>query len=411
MPQLSIIIPVWNLWNMTQNCLESIAKYSHDLREEIEVIVVDNGSSDATNVALGPTLQELFAHRGHVITLAENLGFAKASNIGAQTASGKLLFFLNNDTLFTPNCLTPLMDALLENTHIGIVGPLLLYPDDSVQHAGICFNHALEPVHAYHFVPSSYQSVHKKRPWQAITGAAMLMQATLFKDCGGFHEGYINGFEDLDLCHQIRAKGLQVHVASQSRIYHLASQTPGRFDKDSHNAALLSQRYPHAFYPDYHTTALEEGLCPMLSPDLQLYLTLPKAKEHALSQIFTHNFNALQCHDQLEVQPYWLAGYDLLANHLERFQMWEAATTYRLLQSRLAPLQEHMRALALCAARQGQKKLVESAHEDIQKIQQIIQNPLPLLEKAHTLHAWAQERGDKALEQLFSTWFKTYTQS
>ena len=92
--RVSVIIPAWNLWEMTSTCLRSLAE--HSAGEPLEVLVVDNGSDDATRTELEPLGQSLFGTDFRAVRLPENLGFAKACNAGAALASGELLFFLNN---------------------------------------------------------------------------------------------------------------------------------------------------------------------------------------------------------------------------------------------------------------------------------------------------------------------------
>ena len=102
--RVSVIIPAWNLWEMTAACLRSLAECS--IGEDLEVLVVDNGSTDATTRELEPLGQRLWGADFRALRLPENLGFAKACNLGARAADGDLLFFLNNDTTCTPSCST-----------------------------------------------------------------------------------------------------------------------------------------------------------------------------------------------------------------------------------------------------------------------------------------------------------------
>ncbi len=408
MAQISIIIPAWNLWETTLQCLESIASTTdNELLQHIEVLVIDNGSSDKTVQALTPTLARFFGMHGKALIMPQNLGFAKACNIGAKAASAPLLFFLNNDTILTQNCLPPLLQHMQSSAQLGMVGPLLLYPGDKVQHAGICFSPILELMYCYHLLSKNSPLVHKARSWQAITGAAMLMPATLFADCGGFYEGYINGFEDIDLCCQVRQKGLQLQVVSKSIIYHSTSQTPGRFDFDSENSALLSTRFSGAFYPDQHRIALDDGLLPMFSPDLELYISVPEAKNKALSHIVTENFTPQRCLDFLQKEPFWLHGYSLLAAHLEKNGQWHEALDYRLQAAQLAPLRENFFTLAKCAAKTGQADILQSAEQCLQDILTKTQNSEGLQQKLTAIRALAQKHNDSALVHICEQWIDT----
>ena len=111
--RVSVIIPAWNLWQMTAACLRSLA--THSAGQDLEVLVVDNGSTDATVGELEPLGQSLWGAGFKALRLPENLGFAKACNLGAHAAAGDLLFFLNNDTTCTPGWLPPLRAAGASN--------------------------------------------------------------------------------------------------------------------------------------------------------------------------------------------------------------------------------------------------------------------------------------------------------
>ncbi len=410
MPKISFIIPVWNLWDMTKACLESLVHCcaKDELLDQIEVIVVDNNSSDATTTELEPMLQALFSKSGHKITLPENQGFARACNKGGEKAKGPLLFFLNNDTIMTEGCIAPLLHALDRNPKLGAVGPLLLYPGNKVQHAGICFSPSLELNHAHHLLPASYVTTQKQRFWQAITGAALLMPKDLFKQCGGFHEEYINGFEDLDLCCQIRQKGYKLTVVHKSRIYHHTSQTPGRFEHDAANAALLGKRSQGYFKPDQHVVALEASLTAHFSPDLELYISCTEAKEKALNLTFTQSFNEDRCKARLENDPYWLGGYNLLATYYEKRQRWPEALDMRLQQCRLEPLSNNFGSLGFCAANTGDTTIVANAKQCILDIREKTKDMKKLHHKALHLQQWALQNDDPALVELFNTWLQKH---
>ncbi|MDL2267729.1 glycosyltransferase [Desulfovibrio sp. OttesenSCG-928-G15] len=135
--ECSIIIPVFNKWELTRACLASIQEHSagHDL----EIIVVNNGSDDATGTDLAAYGAGLFGSRFSSLTFAENRNYGPANNAGAKAATAPILFFLNNDTVLTPGCLAPLFAALRADDAPSALGPLLLYPDDSVQHLGVAY--------------------------------------------------------------------------------------------------------------------------------------------------------------------------------------------------------------------------------------------------------------------------------
>ncbi|MEG2173162.1 MAG: glycosyltransferase family 2 protein [Desulfovibrionaceae bacterium] len=401
-PAVSIIIPVWNLWDMTCDCLHSLAQ--HTDHSNIEIIVVDNGSTDESATALEPTGQALFGPHFRRIRHEENRGFAKACNAGAQAARAPRLLFLNNDTLLSPEWLPPLVDSLDTSPCLGMVGPLLLLPSGRVQHCGIAFAPTLEVSHIYDLFPHQHPLITKNRPLQAITGAAFLLTQELFFRCGQLHEGYINGFEDLDLCCLVRQQNLRLACVPRSIVYHLTSQTPGRSDHDSANARLLNQRQSGAFKPDLHLLGAEDGYIPRLSPSLELYLTLPAQLEAALTSTFRQHFNEERCRVRLEAEPLWEHGYTLLARHLESRKAYADAVNVRSTQVHFFPLAPYAVALARSAARSGEHALAQSASEATQSLLQSAANTEELQRKAQKLQAWSQEMGDTDLEKIFANW-------
>lgn len=314
--KVSIIIPAWNLWDMTAACLRSLAR--HTQGENVEIVVVDNGSADATATELEPLGRALWGAAFCPLRLNENVGFAGGCNAGARAAGGDLLFFLNNDTTMTSGWLPPLREAL-GRRRTGAVGPLLLYPNGTVQHCGISFTPFLQVGHLYEGFPGGHPAPRKKRPLQAITGAAMLLRKDVFWECGGFFEGFRNGFEDMDLCCALRARGHALAVEGRSVIIHHASQTPGRFDHDGANSSLLGQRQAHRFSPDLHTLAALDGYELRLGANLDCWLELPEAVEQKRNAAFDARPSADEeaCRAELEREPLWRGGWRRLVDMLE----------------------------------------------------------------------------------------------
>ena len=306
---ISCIIPAWNLWETTRACLLSLAEHSQG--EDMEVVVVDNGSTDATREALDPLGEQLFGARFTALHLPENQGFARGCNAGARAAHGEALFFVNNDITFTPGWLPPLREAL-SLPHVQAVGPLLLYPDGTCQHCGVSFSPLYTLCHLYEGFPGDHPALRRVHPLQALTGAALLLPRTAFQEAGGFHEGYRNGYEDLDLCLSLHSRGAKLRLAGQSLLYHHTSRTPGRFDRDRENAALFSSRWGEKIQPDLHIQAAVDGYEVRLGPTGRTYVTLPPARMQAL-EADAATMTAEDCCGRLREEPLWLGGYLRLA--------------------------------------------------------------------------------------------------
>jgi len=233
----SIIIPTWNKVELTRQCLTALASHTKDM--SFEVIIVDNGSTDGT-----PELLRTLGGDVQLILNNENLGFAKACNQGAVLARGKHLVFLNNDTIPQAGWLNALVMEAESDASVGIVGSKLLYPDGTVQHAGVVrdVEHRL-PYHIYKSFAGEHPAVNQRREFQIVTAACFLISRSLFQEVGGFDEGYVNGFEDADLCLKVRERGYLVIYQPRSAVIHLKSQTTGRKVHEGINADRFLDRW------------------------------------------------------------------------------------------------------------------------------------------------------------------------
>lgn len=238
----SIIIPVWNKVELTRQCLVALGPATEDV--SFELIVVDNHSTDGT--------PEFLASLGgdvRIITNDDNLGFAKACNQGAAAATGEYLVFLNNDTIPLAGWLSALVEEVRTHSDVAVVGSKLLYEDGTVQHAGVAIDrHNLTPYHIYNGFAGDHPAVNKRRELNAVTAACLLIRRSVFTEIGGFDEGFINGFEDVDLCLKVRDKQGRIIYQPHSVLYHLESQTPGRKQHDQSNANRLHQRWGHCWW-------------------------------------------------------------------------------------------------------------------------------------------------------------------
>ena len=222
MNRVSIVIPVSGQVSVTQQCLDTLfAVVSGNGEFEREVVVVDDGSPDET-----PDLLASYGDLLTVVTNGSSHGFSAACNAGAAAATGDQLLFLNNDTVSEENWLAPLMRYAAANPQAPIVGARLLYPNGTIQHAGVVICHDHAPRHIYRGFPAEHPAVMRSRPHRAVTAACMLVRRSVFDELGGFDTGYRNGFEDVDLCLRATTKGgHEVHYCHESVLLHLEAVT------------------------------------------------------------------------------------------------------------------------------------------------------------------------------------------
>ena len=403
---VAAVIPVWNLWTMTRACLESFA--ARTPAGLLDVHVVDNGSTDATAVELEPLGRALFGDHFHLFRFEENRGFAVASNAGAQQAASEFVLFLNNDTLALPDWLPPLLDAFLapqDAAPTGAAGPLLLYEGgERVQHYGVAVSYG-GVQHLYAQFPADHPAVARPRRFQAMTAAALLMPRRLFLDAGLFHEGFRNGFEDLDLCRRLDQSGYALRSVPRSRIIHRESSTPGRKNHDRDNAALFASRWPGGLRKDVYAFAREDGFSVCLSETLETCVCLPPRREAELNrQAADRDVDSLWA--MLRAEPVWSGGYGRLAKALHAAQRYADALFVRSLECHLFPSASVFAALAQAAAHAGRGELAAHAQADSARLECLRADSAALQRKAAVLSRQARRDGNPDVENLYLDWLR-----
>ncbi len=132
LPAISVVIVVWNAKKYVVECLESLREYCRDVCAQ--VIVVDNASTDGTPELIARMFPDLTLVRN-----SENLGFAKANNVGIARCSNDYVCLVNSDVRFTSDCLSPMLQFLLENPEVGMVGPKMLATDGKARRSTMRF--------------------------------------------------------------------------------------------------------------------------------------------------------------------------------------------------------------------------------------------------------------------------------
>jgi GT2 family glycosyltransferase len=221
-PLVSIIIPVYNQFAYTFNCLESLSvNLSSDLAYEI--IIVNDASSDETLEQLATLVKGI-----KVLTNAENSGFIRSCNYGASQAKGQYLYFLNNDTRILENCLESLVKLIINNPQVGAVGSKLIYANGKQQEAGGIIWNSADGWNYGRLDSPEEPEYNYVRPVDYCSGASLLVPTDLFKQLGGFSQDFIPAYyEDTDLCFAIRELGYQVLYQPQSNVIHYEGITSG----------------------------------------------------------------------------------------------------------------------------------------------------------------------------------------
>lgn len=254
-PRCSIVVPVHNNASLTRQCLYTLLTQPPE-RCDTEIIVVDDASSDST-----PILLAGYAERIRGLTHAVNTGFAQACNDGAAIATGEYLVFLNNDTIPQPGWLDALVDYATRHPDAAIIGSKLLFPNNTIQHAGVVISQRRVPEHIYRGFAADHPAVNISRRFQIVTGACMLVRRDVFTAAGGFDTAFINAYEDVDLCLRVGEMGHEVHYCHESVLYHLESVSRDHRRQEGHHSwQVFAARWRDRLEPDDLQYYLADGL-------------------------------------------------------------------------------------------------------------------------------------------------------
>lgn len=262
LPSVSVVIPVFNKAELTLQCLRAL-RDSDEV--PFEIIVVDNGSTDSTQHDIQGSTEFLDIK---YIRNEVNANFSGACNQGAAEATGDIIVFLNNDTIPFKDWLSPLVKELL-NPEVAVVGSKLIFPDNTIQHAGVAFMRETRfPYHPYSRMSADMPEVNHRRELQVVTGACLAIRKKDFFQFGQFNPEYKNGGEDIELCLKARHAGRKVVYQPASVLIHLESQSPGRLDNNDTNVKVFFKNFPDWLLSDEDAFYYEDGLRRMRRRDV-----------------------------------------------------------------------------------------------------------------------------------------------
>ncbi|TRZ51518.1 glycosyltransferase family 2 protein [bacterium] len=223
--ELSIIVVNWNTKELLADCLRSI--YTHTSNLSFEVIVVDNASVDGSPEMVAADFPQATLIRNH-----QNLGFGRANNQGFALARGKYIGLLNSDAALLNEAFEVLVKCLDSRSSVGIIGPILLKEDGSVDRAcargfitlkteflsatGLTglfpgrFSGAGQPLLEY----ENSQSV------DCLSGACLLIRREALDKNRIFDPTFFMYGEDVDLCYGVKARGWKVYYCSAAKVLH-----------------------------------------------------------------------------------------------------------------------------------------------------------------------------------------------
>lgn len=238
-PLVSIVIPNKDHIENLEKCLTSL--FEQKAYTNFEVIVIENNSQEKSTF----DFYEQQKDKIRLITYQGEFNYAAINNYGIKEAKGDYILLLNNDVYLEKedSLYTMVMTAL--NKNVGIVGAKLLYPDNTIQHAGVFVGMLGTAGHLFYNMPNEpgYQArAILTSNVSAVTGACLLIKRSIFDEAGGLDETLSVAWNDIDLCLKVREKGYEVvyeanavwiHEESKSRGYETTREKKLRFEKET----------------------------------------------------------------------------------------------------------------------------------------------------------------------------------
>lgn len=229
-PLVSVIIPNKDEKETLQTCLEMLEKNTG--YHNFEIIIVENNS---TTDEIFRYYKELSGNRKiHLLRWGKEFNYSAINNFAVAHAKGEYLLFLNNDVKsINPDWLEEML-GVCQRPEVGGVGAKLIYPDNTIQHAGCVIGMGGIAGHMFVDMPADRTGyLHKASLLQdmsAVTAACLLMKKEVFEQAGGFTEELAVAFNDVDLCLKVRKNGYLIVYDPYAKLYHMESKTRGAED-------------------------------------------------------------------------------------------------------------------------------------------------------------------------------------
>jgi O-antigen biosynthesis protein len=244
-PLVSLIVPSACRAPHVTACLRSVLSRTEYTAFEVIVVIAGPLPPDRHQQAVLARFSTDRRVRSLVLQ-TDRFNYAAANNAAARQAEGTHMCLLNDDVApLHPGWLAAMVGHLAD-PHVGIVGARLLYPDRSVQHAGIVLRPDGTGEHAHRFLPRSAPGyagrARLSQEVPAVTGACLLARRKLYERLGGLDESFASAFNDIDFCLRARAAGWGVVLAAEAELIHHESLTYGRHYAADEQARAAADR-------------------------------------------------------------------------------------------------------------------------------------------------------------------------
>ena len=227
-PLVSIIIPTKDHANILDNCIKSIVEKS--TYDNFELVIIENNSTEKETFDYYDKLQAKYPDIVRLVTWKHEFNFSKLMNFGVAHAKGDYLLLLNNDTeVITPNWIETML-GICAREDVGAVGAKLYYPDNTIQHAGLCVTGGVAG-HLCQSMPRDnwgYFALNDaQQDFSAVTAACIMTKRDEYEKVGGFTEELQVAFNDVDFCLKLREINDLIVYTPEVELYHYESISRG----------------------------------------------------------------------------------------------------------------------------------------------------------------------------------------
>lgn len=222
---VSVIIVNYRSREKTRQCLSSLRKVDFSGISH-ETIVVDNSESDDFDDEFRTSFPDVSFLRS-----GRNLGMGSGNNFGAQKAVGDFFLIVNPDTVLRLDAVRVLFRSMKDRDDIGIAGPKLLNPDETLQYSCLRFPRFWTPIlrrtflgrfapnHLGRYLMTDFDH-ESARDVDWMMGSCLMIRADFYRKAGGFDERFFMYFEDIDLCRRAWRSGLRVVYCPEATVIH-----------------------------------------------------------------------------------------------------------------------------------------------------------------------------------------------
>lgn len=240
-PKISIIIPTRDQFEILKQCIESIFEKTD--YPDYEIVLMDNQTSCPNAKSY---LEQLSTQENvKIINYDKPFNYSAINNEAVNYCNGEVLVLLNNDTKILSTDWLKQMVGMALLPDVGCVGAKLLYPDNTIQHAGVVLGLGGYAAHSHRCQsnnsPGYYNRPHINQEVSAVTGACLVIRKSIYTQLSGLNEDFTVAYNDVDFCLRVQAAGYKNLYCAEAVLYHYESKTRGDDNQDKQKALRFEE--------------------------------------------------------------------------------------------------------------------------------------------------------------------------